>query len=192
MKIRNWKKDEGFTLIELLLVILIIAILAVIGISQFTNFAQDARDTSTKANLQILRNAIAKMNGMMRVRCNVTTSEFPGIDNLRNNDITHNNTPCTFAQLGTGGATGSATNDKIFVSTGIPPNPWSNTTADAVNPPAGNLNVPNAIINCVGQAPGTLDTTAGNVDIGWCYDSDTGRIWANSDRSTSRVKENTF
>ena len=114
MKIRNWKKGEGFTLIELLLVILIIAILAVIGISQFTNFAQDSRDAATKANLTILRNAIAKMNGIMRVRCNVLTTAFPPITNLRQNDITYGGSPCTFAQLST--VTTAASNDLVFIS----------------------------------------------------------------------------
>jgi len=126
VKIRNWKKDEGFTLIELLLVILIIAILAVIGISQFTNFAQDSRDAATKANLQVLRNAIAKINGIMRLRCNFQGSSFPPIESLRLNDITlptGNYSQCTVALIQRNTA---STSDAIFVATGsIPPNPWS-------------------------------------------------------------------
>ncbi len=190
MKIRNWKKDEGFTLIELLLVILIIAILAVIGISQFTNFAQDSRDAATKANLTILRNAIAKMNGIMRIRCNVRTTSFPPLVNLQNNSIIHGGSPCTAAQLSSVGA--AASNDAVFVATGIPVNPWSNSTIDAINPPGTSATAPNAIHDCTDQPANVVYSTG--AQIGWCYDQTTGKIWANSNQSSARtdVRENSF
>ncbi|NDF13948.1 prepilin-type N-terminal cleavage/methylation domain-containing protein [bacterium] len=189
MKIRNWKKDEGFTLIELLLVILIIAILAVIGISQFTNFAQDSRDAATKANLGILRNAIAKMNGIVRVRCGVIQATFPPLVTLQNNDITFGtatNTggPCTLAQLSSNST--SASNDKYYVATGIPPNPWS-STQDPTNPPGTSTTASNAVVSCTDTGNPTTRPHSGT--NGWCYDTNTGGIWANSAATTGRTPE---
>ena len=79
---------RGFTLIELLMTTLIIGILAVVGITQFNNFSSDAKNSSTRANLAILRNAIGVMNAMERVRCNKASLFFPSVGTLQSNDIT--------------------------------------------------------------------------------------------------------
>lgn len=83
----NISKD-GFTLIELLMTVLIIGILAVVGITQFNNFSSDAKNTATRANLAIMRNAIGVMNAMERVRCGKTSLNFPAVGTLQSNDIT--------------------------------------------------------------------------------------------------------
>jgi prepilin-type N-terminal cleavage/methylation domain-containing protein len=198
VKIRNWKKDEGFTLIELLLVILIIAILAVIGISQFTNFAQDSRDAATKANLQVLRNAIAKLNGIMRIRCNYQGASHPPIESLRLNDITlpaANYSGCTTELIQRNTTT---TSDAIFIASGsIPPNPWSIRQELRLTPKALGA-APTAGDNVVGTYSGTYANdvflattaeanarTASGDNNGWRYDPSTGIIYPNTSRTTS-------
>lgn len=52
-------RRRGFTLIELLIVIVVIAILALIVIPKLMGASRKAKDSTLKANLQILRNAIA-------------------------------------------------------------------------------------------------------------------------------------
>ncbi len=79
---------HGFTLIELLMTTLIIGILAVVGITQFNNFSADAKNSSTRANLAIMRNAIGVMNAMERVRCNKVSLNFPAVGALQSNDVT--------------------------------------------------------------------------------------------------------
>jgi len=169
----------GFTLIELLMVILVIAILAVIGITQFVNYGKDSRDAATKSNLQILRRAIAEKNGMMRVRCNVQTASFPPVDSINANDINGGATPpCTSSQV--------TIPDSLFISAGIPVNPWSKLIQ--TNQAASSL-----IVDC--QATGSCQpvgsrcslncagSTYDGTENGWCYNSVTGEIWANTARN---------
>jgi len=87
MKNTNQKKQSGFTLIELLMAVLIIAILATVGITQFNNFSSDAKNSATKANLAILRNAIGTMNALERIRCGKVNLLFPAVGTLQSNDI---------------------------------------------------------------------------------------------------------
>ena len=84
---RSADSQDGFTLIEILMAVLIIVILAVVGITQFQNFSADAKNAATKSNLAILRNAIAAMNALERVRCAKTNVLFPDINTLQSNDI---------------------------------------------------------------------------------------------------------
>jgi prepilin-type N-terminal cleavage/methylation domain-containing protein len=176
-------RQDGFTLIELLMVILVIAILAVIGITQFVNYGKDSRDAATKANLQILRQAIAEKNGMIRVRCAVQDSRFPLTASVSANNIltpaydgTSANSPCQSSDV-------PVTADQLFTAAGIPVNPWS--VDIRTNPGAAN-----SVYNCQASDPPTSGssactrsnttcgaTAAGN---GWCYDPLTGEIWANS------------
>jgi general secretion pathway protein G len=54
--LRNIKK--GFTLVELLIVIIIIAVLAAIAIPKFSNSSMRSKESSLRANLKLVRNAI--------------------------------------------------------------------------------------------------------------------------------------
>ena len=165
----NYKSNrKGFTLIEILMAILLISILALIGITQFTNFSKDAKDNATKANLKILRNGIAAQNGMMRIRCNVVTNAYPPVGDINANDIT--TSMCTTTQV-------PVLNDRLFVQTGIPVNPWGpGPTNTIVQADAAAIagHIAGTAIACTGG--GAILTTSD----GWCYDSASGNIWANS------------
>ena len=54
--LRNIKK--GFTLVELLIVIIIIAVLAAIAIPKFSSSSLRSKESSLRANLKLVRNAI--------------------------------------------------------------------------------------------------------------------------------------
>lgn len=56
LTLRNVKK--GFTLVELLIVIIIIAVLAAIAIPKFSNSSTRSRESSLRANLKLVRNAV--------------------------------------------------------------------------------------------------------------------------------------
>ena len=184
----NKLNQKGFTLVELLLVILVLGILATVGITQFVNFGKDAREASVKSNLQILRNAIASQNGMMRNRCGITSSAWPLLGALRLNDITAVDTAdanagastvayCTAAQIGN-------VMDQKFVAVGLPSNPWA-APADilAGGLPAGIDDGFGTVVGSdCGNVGGSLKagTSRGAGAYGWCYNEGTGEIWANS------------
>ena len=190
-KLNQWNQ-KGFTLIELLMVILVIAILAVIGITQFVNYGKDSRDAATKSNLQILRRAISEMNGMMRLRCNIQTTEFPPVGTLNANNITAL-AAGTYTQ-GTVSGTVAPCNtttqvpnvvDQLFVSAGIPVNPWSSDiqTSEANS---------KLVTECAGAGCAVMGSRCnqacdGNAyagtENGWCYNPTTGEIWANTARN---------
>ncbi|NDG84653.1 MAG: type II secretion system protein [Proteobacteria bacterium] len=173
-------KQDGFTLIELLMVILVIAILAVIGITQFVNYGKDSRDAATKSNLQILRRAIAEKNGMIRLRCNVQDSRFPLTASINANNIltpTYTSatslvdSPCQAGDV-------PVAADQLFVTAGIPVNPWSDDIHSVPNHS-------NTVYTTVASRPQPGDpwatcTAGANDDHGWCYNPTTGEIWANS------------
>jgi len=171
-------KRAGFTLIEVLMAVLLIAILATIAITQFTNFARDTRNATTKENLGILRNAIQKHFGMMRLRCGVTNSAYPTLASLNGNDITSGaSAPCNATQI-------PETTDRFFVSGGVPENPWSDTACTAVN---------RRFVNASAGSDMTIGTnttpisTGGN--CGWLYNATTGQIKANSNNNTGGSNE---
>ena len=181
---------SGFTLIELLMAVLLIAILATIAITQFTNFSKDSKNASTKENVGILRNAIQKHFGTIRLRCNpmgALTEKWPTINAFNHNDITDSqtayngnsdNNPCTVGDITTEA-------DRYFVAGGIPVNPWSDKecsdlqkrtiySADAA------ANTEMYIGNEVAAA--NLNSSSG-FNCGWIYNESTGRIKANSNNN---------
>ncbi len=167
----NRIQEQGFTLIELLMVILVIGVLAAMGISQFVNFGKDAKDSALKANLQLIRRGISAQNGMMRVRCGVTTASFPDVQSIEANDIADGNSTCNTTMI-------PNTEDRKFVSGDeLPNNPWTAAGDDAND----------VHTDC------TLATRAvGATDGGWCYDSATGTFWANTANNGDTPAENLF
>jgi type IV pilus assembly protein PilA len=169
--------EKGFTLIELLMVILVIAILAVIGITQFVNYGKDSRNAATKANLQVLRRAISEKNGIMRLRCNVQTVSFPNVASINANDISDGNSGCS--------ATYVTVPDNLFVAAGIPVNPWSHDiqTSEANSrlvTACSGLGCTVFGSHCTFNCAGTVHDGTEN---GWCYNQDTGEVWANTGRN---------
>lgn len=172
---------SGFTLIELLMAILLIAILALIAITQFTNFSKEAKNATTKENLGILRSAIQKHFGTMRLRCNIQGSgnldRYPTVSSLNVNDITEANASvfCNTQEV-------EAIADRYFVSGGIPENPWSNETCSPLErrtvQEAGNNS---AVMNM--GTEWTSGVTTANGYCGWVYNEETGRIKANSNNN---------
>ena len=174
IRIRN--QQAGFTLIEILMVLVLIAILALIGITQFTNFTTNTRNETTRANLQILRRGIATQNGQMRVKCNYQGVAWPTYLNVAGNDITTGaGANCTLVQV--------PVPDNAFVQGVLPSNPWSDPTlvANAI----GDCTT-NAGTSCVRAANlkcGTAATAIAAAATGWCYNSGTGEIWADTMRN---------
>ena len=80
--LRNIKK--GFTLVELLIVIIIIAVLAAIAIPKFSNSSTRSKESSLRANLKLVRNAIdlfrADTNAYPADMAGLTTSTTSGLN----------------------------------------------------------------------------------------------------------------
>ena len=80
--LRNIKK--GFTLVELLIVIIIIAVLAAIAIPKFSSSSQRSKESSLRANLKLVRNAIdlfrADTNAYPADMAGLTTSTTSGLN----------------------------------------------------------------------------------------------------------------
>ena len=168
------RHPQGFTLIEILMAILLVGILAKLAIDQFTNFDVDARNAATKESLGILRQAIQKHYGMMRLRCGVTNKAFPALSSVSANNIADGGSVCNTTQVG-------STTDRLFVAAGIPDNPWSDpgcTNAERkqvlASPPAANMTVGVYI---------DPDDLGFGLQCGWIYEVATGRIKAASDQN---------
>ena len=77
----KFPRRRGFTLIELLIVIVVIAILALIVIPKLMGASRKAKDSTLRANLQILRSAIetfqADCGGYPNVLTDLTVATAP-------------------------------------------------------------------------------------------------------------------
>jgi len=161
--------NKGFTLIEIVIVIMLLGIIAIVAIPQFIDMRTEARDEATKAALAAFRSSVAIVVGAIAVKENPNLSPkyYPTFSEFSGN-LMLAASPANHAKLA-----GTAVMDK---ASGIPINPWTTT---------------NVIHDCDGMAKGTL-LIAPNADDGWCYNTTSGEVWANSDLSKGTVKENLF
>jgi general secretion pathway protein G len=150
------KARRGFTLVEILIVVIILGILAAIVIPQFTNASNDARKSSLTSQLQTLRSQI-QLYSLQHL------DQYPPL-------------------LVAGGATAW---DNMTVKT----NPDHTVTGTPqLGPylqaaPTNSLNSNSS----VGIVTGTTDYGSGGVanasgNVGWVFNTTTGKIWATSAR----------
>jgi type II secretion system protein G len=150
------KTRRGFTLIELMIVIIVIAILALIVIPKLASASRKAKESTMRANLNMVRNALEQFQS--------DTGYYP------------NELEDLIKSTGSKGYDGSATVDVattykgpymrqqggIGTNNGIPKNPFI-TSAAAETP------------GTAAPASATTPSTAAH----WVYDKAAGKIWPN-------------
>ena len=87
--LRNIKK--GFTLVELLIVIIIIAVLAAIAIPKFSNSSTRSKESSLRANLKLVRNAI----DLFRADTGAYPANMAGLTTLPTSGLNASAATCT-------------------------------------------------------------------------------------------------
>jgi len=176
---RTRRETAGFTLIELLLVVIVIGIVAVVAIPQFTDSARDARESTVRANLAAMRNAV-------ELYYHQHSNNYPGeIDHTDGSGAPTDRYNSFLAQMTQySDATGetSATLDRTnypygpYLKSGIPPNPLGEADAsgtvitDSVN---------------VTASTGVISADGASATTGWSFNASTGELIANSDDTSS-------
>lgn len=166
-------KSRAFTLIELVMVVLLLGILAAIAIPNFTDFRTDARNATSKGALGAIRSAVSIARAAIALKEDVSTPQYPTSAELQTNTFNASHPKLSGTNI-------------MDISSGIPLNPWTLSTV-----PTGQHN---SIYNCNTMNKDEIRTTAGQIDIGWCYKDTTGDFWANSDRNGggAGLTENSF
>lgn len=173
---KRLRSQAGFTLIELVMVILLLGILMTVAIPNFQDFRTEARNAATNAALGGIRSALAISRAAIALKEDETRPPYPTVLELQNNSYNASHPILSSA---------SAVNKAILdQSGGIPVNPWSMQTI----PLAQQF----SIFDCNGFTKGTIRSSSGQTDFGWCYNDTTGQIWANTDRNGATVTENNF
>lgn len=167
------KNNRAFTMIEILMVIVLVAVMAAVGANQFLDFRAEARDSATREALAVLRTGIKNQIANANLRCGSATTIIPTLADVTANDMS-TNAACTAGELN---------NQLTFVDGGIPANPWDTASG-----------TPTAILACSGA--GCTDRTQdcdadATWEGGWCYNANTGEIWANSN-ANGNSDEHTF
>ncbi|MCB0412873.1 MAG: type II secretion system protein [Bdellovibrionales bacterium] len=155
-------RQKGFTLIEILVTLFLVAILSVVLTTQFVSFRREAGDTRVRESLIALRAGIANQHAQMQLRCGSAASTYPPVADIAANNIT--NSACT-----TGQVTNAA--ERQFVkSPGVPTNFWGSAATVTDCQAAG---------DCT-RGDATACNNTATFTGGWCYNSATGEIWADS------------
>lgn len=168
-RVTHTKQQSGFTLVELLIVAIILAILAAIIIPQFASTTVDAQESALKANLSGMRSAIDLYRQQH--------GEYPGLSAASGGTCT--------GTLGTGAALSQqAIEDQLtrysnaagqtcsLQETGFQYGPYVKEDVLPANPITGTN-----LFAIVGT--GNLDMAADAADLGWKYDTASGKIIAN-------------
>lgn len=179
----NYRKTrKGFTLIELVMVILLLAILAAIAIPNFIDFRTEAKNAATHGGLGAIRAAVAVATAAIALKEDPAnlTPKYPTATEMQANayDASH---PVLSAL--------SSVNRKILDDAeGIPRNPWTLQTVPIAQQAS--------IWDCTTlNTKSFLRSAADESDFGWCYNTTTGQIWANSDKNAATAaseRENHF
>ncbi len=156
------KSRRGFTLIELMIVIIVIAILALIVIPKLASASVKAKESTMKANLGMIRNALEQFQGDTGYYPNtledmVKSTGAQGYDGTAAVSVaTTYKGPYMRQQGGVG------------TNAGIPKNPF--------------------ITSAVSEVAGTAAPTAATVPstaAHWVYDKTTGKVWVNTFGTTT-------
>jgi prepilin-type N-terminal cleavage/methylation domain-containing protein len=176
---RKRRENPGFTLIELLLVVIVIGIVAVVAIPQFTDSARDARESTLRADLAALRNAVELYYHQHR-------NIYPGAVDHTDGSGAPTNRFVTFAAQMTqySDATGktSASLDRTnypfgpYLKNALPPNPEPETNASGT--------VISDSVKVV-SATTVLSPDGASATTGWAFNCQTGELIANCDDTSS-------
>jgi len=153
--------NSGFTLVEILIVVIILGILAAIVIPQFTEASSDAKESSLVSNLQTLRSQM----GLYKIQHD---DQYPNtgdggatVDAVLANFISR-----LTAKTDILGAIDAAGDYGPYMQI-IPENPFQTNAAAPLFRLDG-------------------DTTAPGADTAhWCFDPDTGSVWADDDEANA-------
>lgn len=158
--------------IEMAMVGLLVVVLAAIALPNFVDFRSEAKDAQARKSIRILRAALASATSAIQLKGDPHTlaPRYPSVNELRSNEFESLHPQLVGTNL-------------LDPSTGIPPNPWSREGDD-----------PKTLHDCSGLERGAVLTEEARQNFGWCYNPESGEVWANSTRNGASAgsTENTF